>query len=154
MPSLISRLKKYTALHREQRRVVLATLLFLPLFWAGLRVLGFSRFRAWLARRPLAASGQCPAHAEAAATGELVNRAARHALGPVTCLTRSMWLCCWLRTRGVVSELRIGVRLVHGRLDAHAWVEHAGRPINDVQEVAEHFAVFDESLSPGSFSAP
>jgi hypothetical protein len=54
----------------------------------------------------------------------------------------------------VNSDLRIGVRLIEGRLEAHAWVEYQGKPINDTQDVSERFAAFDGPLSPKSFLSP
>jgi hypothetical protein len=84
--------------------------------------------------------------------GALVNLAARHAPGPATCLTRSLLLRWLLRRRGVESDLRIGVKLDQGRLDAHAWVEVVGVPINDSQDVGQRFAAFSQPLSPEAFN--
>lgn len=100
-------------------------MLLLPLFRAGLRVFGFARFQAWLDRSPLVAQIP-PTFDEMAAIGRLVNIAANHAPGPATCLTRSLLLIWLLRRRGVSADLRIGVNLTQGKLEAHAWVEYAG----------------------------
>jgi hypothetical protein len=50
--------------------------------------------------------------------------------------------------------LRIGVRLSEGKLDAHAWVEHTGIPINDRPDVSTDFAPFAEPVSPNFFTTP
>lgn len=50
------------------------------------------------------------------------------------------------------TDLRIGVKLDQGRLDAHAWVEADGIPINDAPDVAQRFAAFQQPLSPESFT--
>ena len=84
--------------------------------------------------------------------GTLVNTAARHALGPATCLTRSLLLRWLLHRRGAQTDLRIGVKLDQGRLDAHAWVEAGGIPLNDSPDVAERFAPFAQPLSPEAFN--
>jgi hypothetical protein len=86
--------------------------------------------------------------------GTLVNSAAHHALGPANCLTRSLYLWWLLRRRGIDSQLRIGVRLNEGVLDAHAWVEYAGVPVNDRADVSADFAPFDKPVSPSLFSSP
>ena len=126
-------------------------MLLLPLFWAALRLIGFSRLHSRVSRAPLAdwdsGSGIAPA-----AIGALIQIAGNHLPFPSTCLTRSLLLVWLLRRRGVDTELRIGVRRIEGGIDSHAWVEHEGRPINDPPDVAGRFAVFGQSLSPGAGS--
>ena len=112
-----------------------------------------ARLQAWIDRAPFAEETSLSV-AELNDIGALVNSAARYAPGPVTCLTRSLLLRWLLRRRGIASDLRIGVQLVQGRLDAHAWVEYEGVPINDAPDVAQRFAAFTEPLSPGAFSSP
>jgi len=116
----------------------------LPLFWIGLRIFGLQRFQAWL-NRSAVVGRPSPRREELAAMGALVNTAGAYVAG--TCLTRSLLLSWLLRRKGVRSELRIGVRLENGGLEAHAWVEHEGRPINDTDDVAERFAAFHEPIS-------
>ena len=48
-----------------------------------------------------------------------------------------------LRQRGVESDLRIGVRLIEGRLEAHAWIEVDGQPLNESAAVTDQFAPFE-----------
>jgi hypothetical protein len=150
---MTGKLAKFLALTGAEKGLFLTAVMLLPLFWLGLRVFGLARFQAWLERAPLAARNS-PSVAELSDIGTLVNSAARYAPGPVTCLTRSLLLRWLLRRRGIVSNLRIGVQLTQGRLDAHAWVEYQGVPINDAPDVAERFAAFDEPLSPEAFSSP
>lgn len=125
----------------------------LPLFWIGLRLLGLQRLQAWLQRTPLGPTTP-PNPAELQRTGHLVNAAANQTIGPANCLTRSLYLWWLLRRRGVETELRIGVRLTGGALQAHAWIEHAGVPINDRPDVSADFAPFAEPVSPSRFTAP
>jgi hypothetical protein len=56
------------------------------------------------------------------------------------CLEQSLALCLLLRRRGVPAQLRIGVqpRPFH----AHAWVEVAGRPLQEPPDVGASFATF------------
>jgi hypothetical protein len=115
--------------------------------------MGFHRFQAWL-QRAGSPGAEALSPEEITRLGALVNIAARHVPCPVTCLTRSLLLGWLLRRRGVATSLRIGVRLTHGVLDAHAWIEHAGIPVNDRKDVSEQFAPFDDGLSLEAFSSP
>jgi hypothetical protein len=148
-----AKLSKFLALTPAERGLFVSAVLLLPLFSLGLQVFGLARLQAWLERKPLPAR-RPPSIRELSGIGAAVNRAARCVSGPVSCLTRSLFLCGLLRRRGVSGELRIGVRLVGGQLDAHAWVEYAGVPINDAPDVSRRFAAFGESFSPGVFAAP
>ncbi len=144
---------RFHALSRPERRTLLAAMAWLPLFWLGLRLPGPRRFKAWLQREdpPIESSLSLD---EIIRIGTLVNIAALYAPFPATCLTRSLLLGWMLRRRGVASQLRIGVRLTQGALDAHAWVEYAGIPINDRPDVGEQFVPLAEIVPPGAFQSP
>ncbi len=150
---MTGKLRKFLALSGAERRALLAACALLPLFWAGLRIFGFARLRAWIGRSPMGAQASPPID-ELSALGALVNTAAHHTLGPANCLTRSLYLWWRLRRAGIDSELRIGVRLNDGVLDGHAWVECAGVPVNDRPDVSADFTPFDAPLPPGRFSSP
>ena len=47
------------------------------------------------------------------------------------CLARALALRWWMRSRGLDAQLRIGVRQGPGGLEAHAWVELAGAPVDE-----------------------
>lgn len=133
-----------------QKRTLLVAWLCLPLFWLGLRVLGLARFQVWL----LKGSAQSPLSLTfpvIKALGEAVNIAARHSPFPATCLTRSLLLGWLLWRRGVQSQLRIGVRLTEGALDAHAWVEYNGMPVNDQLDVGNSFTLFGDLVPLSAF---
>ena len=151
MQQMTGKLAKFGALSRADRRIILASAAWLPLFWLGLRVLGLQRFQRML-RRNHATAEDGPALEEIRRMGTLVNIAGRHALCPVTCLSRSLLLGWMLQRRGIASQLRIGVRLVNDNLDAHAWVECAGVPINDDPNIGNQFAPFAAPLpAAGAF---
>jgi hypothetical protein len=59
----------------------------------------------------------------------------------VLCLQRSAAAACLLRQHGIPAELVIGVQQWPFR--AHAWVEVAGRIVNDKPHVAEIYGVMD-----------
>ena len=150
-----SRIAQLCALSHVQQRTLLAAWLWLPFFWLGLRVLGLPRLQALLQRRPLVAKPESVLMLpEIQALGEAVNIAARYSPLPATCLTRSLLLGWLLRRRSVVSELRIGVRLTQDMLDAHAWVECEGVPVNDRPDVSAQFASFGDLIPLEAFQAP
>jgi len=71
--------------------------------------------------------------------GRWIGTAARfHVLRP-QCLHQSLVLHSWLRHQGLPSEMRIGVRYDRNELKAHAWVELAGRVVNDRRRAVAAF---------------
>jgi hypothetical protein len=153
MSRLRRHLARFRALSGADQRTLLTAAFWMPLFWLGLRVWGLPRFQARLLRRKLVSEATMTLP-DIQALGSLVNIAARHTLGPRTCLTRSLLLGWLLRRRGVDSQLRIGVRLTKGALDAHAWVECEGVPVNDQPGVGTQFASFGDLVPLDAFHAP
>jgi hypothetical protein len=137
---------KFGSLSPLQQKTLINALLALPAFWVALRLFGFRRFSNWLSSMPLRERPSLD-FKDIVEIAYPVNSAAFLVLGQDSCLIRSLYLLCLLRRRGVVSELRIGVSVVHDRLKAHAWVEVGGRPVNDVQEVVEYFTAFEQTLT-------
>jgi hypothetical protein len=146
-------LSRFRALGFADQRTLLLSGVCLPLVWLGLRVLGLAHLRALLQRFyvPTSTSPELP---DIRKLGALVNTAARHVPFPATCLTRSLLLIWLLNRRGVSSDLRIGVRLTHGALEAHAWVECDGLPVNDRVEVIRQFEPFADPVPAAAFDAP
>jgi hypothetical protein len=131
---------RFTTLSWPHKRVLIEASLCMPLFWLGVHVLGLARLQSLLRRR---VAEVCLPPSEIQAMGELVNLAARRSPLPATCLTRSLLLTWLLQRRGVRAELRIGVRIADDGLQAHAWVECEGRPVNDKADIAKDFAPFE-----------
>src|SRR5262245_28511678 len=127
LPSVVSRLLRLSG---AERWLLLVSAILLPLLAAALRVAGFARVRRWLA--PSRVHRSATSEVEPRRLAVLVNAASNHLPIAGSCLTRSLLLDWMLRRRGVDSTMRLGVRLVDGRLQAHAWVEVGGQPINDV----------------------
>lgn len=153
MQSALHKLRRFRALPAADRRTLLAAALLLPPLRLTLRIVGLQRMQRWVERKPLAQAAPLSLE-HIQHLGNLVNSASHHSLGPANCLTRSVYLWWLLRRRGVDSQLRIGVRLVKGTLDGHAWVEQAGVPVNDRADVSADFAAFDRPISPRDFSSP
>jgi hypothetical protein len=59
-----------------------------------------------------------------------------------------MTLWTMLRRRGVAAELRVGFRKRSGKIEGHAWVEYAGKPINEQKDEA---LTFVPTMQPASF---
>ena len=141
---LAARVKKLFALPVRDWFVLGYACLLAPAVWLSLRVFGLPRTLAWaVAPRPSGQIGDSRALTQAS-LGRLVNIAARY--GPIraACLVRSLVLIRMLSGRGMTGNLQIGVRKgASSHLDAHAWVEYEGVPVNDQPNVAEDFAVFD-----------
>lgn len=110
----------------------------------SLKVLGLRR-SVRLARR-LAGSASEASDASTAERGEVmgiartVATAAAFYPGRAQCLEQSLALFLLLRRRGIGADLRIGVQPFP--FSAHAWVEHAGRPINEREDYVTRLAPF------------
>jgi hypothetical protein len=141
--------QRFFELDGRSRGLLLLSALLLPLFWLRVRLLRRGRLGA--AVSPTAApesAASSEMRSELAHIGRLVNIAAAQVLPEGSCLTRAVFLQWLLLRRGIVSDLRIGVQLQGGALLAHAWVEYAGVPINDVYDVAERYAPFGRGQAP------
>ncbi len=42
--------------------------------------------------------------------------------------------------------MRVGVNRESGTLNAHAWVEYLGRPVNDADDIALRFPALDQDF--------
>jgi hypothetical protein len=120
--------------------------------WVGIRVAGFRRWKAALAR--LAPRGTGSFDAKDAALMERARGIARiheatsrHLSSHANCLEQSLVLWWLLVRRGIPAELRIGARKEAGRFEAHAWVELGGVVLNNAGEEHLHFAPFDGSIA-------
>lgn len=141
---MAGRLARFLALAPAERAVLVRAMVLLPMIAARLRLRGFDAVRRASRRQPVPAPGV----PDPSATARLVDIATRHGLLRGNCLTRSLTLKYLLDRQGVPSELRIGARRTSHGLEAHAWVEHKGRPLNDSADVAQRFPPF-----PGLHSA-
>jgi len=148
----MTRWRQFVALTWRERRTLLAATVGLPLFGIGLRVLGMRRLQACLRSRAPASDDRL-SRDECLRIAALIDIASRYGPYRATCLTRSLLLGWMLERRGVASRLRIGVRLIEGAFQAHAWIECARVPVNDRPDVGERYAPFAEILPPGAFQS-
>lgn len=103
----------------------------------ALRVIGFARSVASV-RRLSARKGSLQV------STDMLERAAHNVTlaaafypGRALCLEQSLVLYLLLRRRGAAVELRLGVQPYP--FNAHAWVEHAGKPLNEREEIIRQF---------------
>ncbi len=71
----------------------------------------------------------------------------RYSLYPADCLTLSLVLQYVLTRLGGEAELCLGVRTITGQFEAHAWVEVAGVPLNQLETVTDIYSRMDWTKS-------
>lgn len=138
-------------LPRSEQRLLVLALVVLPPIGLGLRLLGLRRMQALLSTWPLKKSQVASEErifTVARAQGRLVQVAARHGLYRPTCLPQSVTLWWLLRCQGIETNLRLGVKPGANGLEAHAWVELQGQPLNDAWDVHQHFSPFNRAIAP------
>jgi hypothetical protein len=143
--------QKFIELPRSEQWLLLQALLVLPLIGLGLRLLGLRRLQNLLSHCPLKKPGGVPEEVIsdlAQVQARMVQIAARHGLYRATCLRQSLALWWLLRYRGVETNLRIGVKSADSGLEAHAWVELQGQPLNDDLDVHLRFRPFGQAIAP------
>ncbi|MGH9727000.1 MAG: lasso peptide biosynthesis B2 protein [Candidatus Acidiferrales bacterium] len=138
---------RFRDLSGRQRQDFFLGLLLLPVVAAWLSVFQFrsvqrtleKRYGAvWAKKRDDAAS-----FAEAHVVARLVDAVARRGVVRGNCLSRSIVLWWLLLRRGIPAQLRIGARKTGDVFEAHAWVEMAGRAINDSDDVQTRYTPFE-----------
>ena len=132
-----------------EQRCLLQALCWLPLMHSGVRLIGFKRgcqlLTQWSAQdNPITDPEQVGLTIQQCE--QALHLAVQYGLYPGNCLSQSLTLWWLLRRQGVESELRIGVRTVAGRFQAHAWIEYQGQPLHEVQDVRQHYTAFPNEL--------
>lgn len=125
----LKKFDRFFKLSGRDRILLVESVVLLSATVCALKTLGFSRTVgiSTRQRRPGLRAGDGAsiiAPAQAA-----INRAGR-ITGMGTCLSKSLALSLLLSRRGVVTDLRIGVDKHSEGMAAHAWLEHAGKPVD------------------------
>ena len=144
----LSRFKKMSAL---ERGILIRALLLLPAIGLGLRIFGFKRVQAILTVSKTFDTCKLAPNVTlkiAVAVASVVSIAARRGFYRANCLPTSLVLEHLIQKQGIAADLRVGVRKVAGALEAHAWVEHYGQPLNDGMDVHERFPAFNQPIHP------
>ena len=132
-----------------ERRQLLETIAFSVLVPVGFRLFGVAQTQKWLRQWAAAGRGEAPdASIEIIRSLQRAQRIVKHSVGiNGTCLTRSLTLWALLRRRGVLTELRVGIRRHEGKLEGHAWVEFDGQPVNESQDVTGTYCTYTEAAA-------
>ena len=140
----MAHLAKLRSLSAPERRELLLALVLLPAIEIALRVGGLRLVHRAIGPKSCTRgdSGRRGALG-APELARLVAAAARWGPCRPSCMVRSLTLQCLLKRHGLDSQLRLGVRKAGRRLEAHAWVEHQGRPLIEPANVGQNFAPFD-----------
>jgi hypothetical protein len=149
--------QRYRALTPEARRLFWRAVVLLPLVGASLHLRNFKKTQIWLQQRLAAWNStlaEPPNAAEPADVAErvdvasrMVRAAAHYGMSGATCLEQSLTLWYLLGRQGISSSVRIGVRTAQGKFEAHAWVEHNGVALDELQNVHQHYTAFDREFS-------
>lgn len=142
--------QRYKALDPEARKMFRRAAVLLPLVGASLRLRGYGRTQAWLQARWKRRKQPLPQTANSRDivenTCRMVRAAVHYGIPGASCLEASLTLWYLLRLQGIPASVRIGVRKRADLFEAHAWVEHEGAALNQLEEGHRHFAPFDSTF--------
>lgn len=144
---MMRKLRRFWSLAKLERWLTIEALV-LPIgIGASFRLIGVPRTQAWVSRRART-KGREPADSE-----EIIRMAKRAQArvrrttgiaGP--CLVRSLTLWALLSRRGIATDLRVGFRRRDGRIEGHAWVEHASIPLNETASEVGTYSISDQPV--------
>jgi Transglutaminase-like superfamily len=142
---------RYRALDPEARKLYTRAVALLPLIALSLHLRGFKKTREALQERrvpglPVERTKEQRAKA-VEKTCRMVRAAAHYGMVRPTCLVESLALWHLLDGQSIAAQLRIGVRKLSRKFEAHAWVEVEGVALNQAQELHKHYAAFDSAFS-------
>jgi transglutaminase superfamily protein len=133
-------IRRWLALPPTERTLLMRALVALMRMDLALRIQGFRRIFSDVERETMTSHEPVAADiVRARSYARWIEIAARHHLVQAHCLHRSLVLHGWLRSEGLPSVLRVGVRTDDGKLSSHAWVELGGVLVNDRREAVALF---------------
>ena len=145
--------QRYRALDPEARRLFRRAAVLLLLVKVSLGLRGFGKTQEWLQAR---LQRDRPAVSKSAISTDIVNRTCRmvraadhYVLLRTSCLEQSLTLWYLLGVQGISASVRIGIPKQTEPFEAHAWVEHEGVALNQLEEPHNHYHPFD-----GGFPGP
>lgn len=150
------KLGKLSALSGSEWRTLITAAVLLPAIAVALRILGYRRTHAWMARQAHKRRRSENAACEVALVCRMVSVAASHGVYRANCLRQAL-AAWWLLERcGVASKLVIGVRKDEQGFAAHAWVEYQGQVVIGGNDAPQRFQAMtpvietepDESRQP------
>jgi len=150
--SVWTKWRRFRELPPLERSLVLRAMALLPLTEAGLRLMGFRRWKELVEHLSLSVpQRRILERADQQMMAERISRSVRsaelHGPGTPNCLERSLTLWWLLQCYGIDGELHVGARKSESRFEAHAWVELRGVVLNDSPNVHKHYARFDAPIA-------
>lgn len=151
-------LQRYRALDPEARKLFWLSVRLLPLITLSLRFRGFKKTsRALQKKLPLSPPQEMTKEQRAEKverTCRMVRAGAHYGIVHPTCLVESLALWYLLQRQRLSARVRIGVRKISEKVEAHAWVEFDGVALNQAEGAHQHYAAFDSGFSdlPGESS--
>jgi transglutaminase superfamily protein len=139
---------KLLSLSPGEKRLLLASMVSLPINGLALRMMSLSRWRALLSRRAMVLrAGQNAPSGSQLISARRIARMVRVAAsrGPYrgNCLQQSLTLWWLLDRQSIESEIRFGARTQDGKFEAHAWVEVEGIALNEAPGIQDRFKRFE-----------
>lgn len=146
-PAMWKAFQRYRELDPEARELFWRAATLLPVVAVYLRARGFRRtneaLRNRLSKQQIHGVSEGASAEALQKTCRMVRAGAQHGIGHPTCLEQSLVLWYLLRSQRIPARFRIGVRKNTGKFEAHAWVEYDGTPLNQSEEVHQHYAAFE-----------
>ncbi|HEX5734963.1 MAG TPA: lasso peptide biosynthesis B2 protein [Blastocatellia bacterium] len=145
--------RKFIGLSARERWLLSQSLVLLPFAAAALSVMGLRRYQRLMDRfsraiKPDVAGDERELRDRVRKTARLVEAARRYGPYRAKCLPESLTLWWLLRRQGIESQVKFGARKNDRRMEAHAWVEFEGVPLNDTTDVMERFKPFEPAVLP------
>ena len=141
--------QKFRQLSSREKAWFVQAYVLLPLTVFALRLMGLRPWQSLLSRFLPPLPDSVGAFSTADAVVRMTNAAARRCYPFPNCLSRSVVLWWLLRRQGLPAELRFGSVRQSGQLEAHAWVEVAGRPVDSSDTEFQRFTPLrDAAMSP------
>ena len=139
--------RRYRALDREARGLFWRAATLLPLTRLSLRLRGFKKTKAELQKKlpPNSTQGMVKQSSPETVqkTCRMVRAGAHYGVGRPSGLEESLVLWYLLQRQNIAAHLRIGVRKLSEKFEAHAWAEFEGTPLNQADSVHQHYAAFE-----------
>lgn len=148
-------LRHALALTAKERSVLLKAVPMLLAVRIALWVVPFRKIHRRWARMPAGRVKPAPANRLPPARITWLVTVASRVVPRAHCLTRSIVAQSLLAREGYLAEVRIGVRRTGDGLDAHAWLEHDGKPLFEDPGHLDTFSHFGtEPVSPRTLADP
>ena len=138
----MSRIGKLQRLSTRERRDLWPAAWRLLVARLMLSLLGIKRTQQWLGGGQVTADGSGSDLAPWRRRALAMRRVAAVVPG-AHCLARALALRWWMRSAGLEARLKLGVRRDQDQTHSHAWVECAGKPIDDQPETVAQFRVVE-----------